>query len=94
MPIYNLTKEKVDELLKEKENLESELKIMTEKNDKIIWEEDLQLFEAEYKKHMHEYCDYMAIDPKIMESYNTSKSTHKKMVMKKRIVVNSKESDS
>ena len=89
MPIYNLTKEKVDELLKEKENLETELKIMTEKNDKILWEEDLKCFEVEYKKHMNEYCDYMAIDPKVMESYNTSKSVSKKMVMKKRIVVNS-----
>ena len=87
MPIYNLTKEKVDELLKEKENLENELKIMTEKNDKILWEEDLKLFESEYKKHMNEYCDYMAIDPKVMESYNTSKTVGKKMVMKKRIVV-------
>jgi DNA topoisomerase-2 len=89
MPIYNLTKEKVDELLKEKENLENELKIMTEKNDKILWEEDLKLFEGEYKKHMNEYCDYMAIDPKVMESYNTSKTVGKKMVMKKRIVVSS-----
>ena len=83
MPIYNLTKEKVDELLKEKENLETELKIMTEKNDKILWEEDLKLFEGEYKKHMNEYCEYMAIDPKVMESYNTSKTVAKKMVMKK-----------
>ena len=85
MPIYNLTKEKVDELLKEKENLENELKIMNEKNDKILWEEDLKLFEAEYKKHMNEYCDYMAIDPKVMESYNTTKGVMKKMVMKKKI---------
>ena len=27
MPIYNLTKEKVDDLLKEKENLETELRL-------------------------------------------------------------------
>ena len=85
MPIYNLTKEKVDELLKEKENLESELAMMQSKTDKILWEEDLKLFEGEYKKHMNEYCDYMAIDPKVMESYNTSKSVGKKMVMKKKI---------
>ena len=89
MPIYNLTKEKVDDLLKDKENLETELKIMTEKNDKILWEEDLKLFEGEYKNHMYEYCDYMAIDPKVMESYNTSKTFVKKMIMKKRIVVTS-----
>jgi len=89
MPIYNLTKEKVDDLLKEKENLEAILTLMKSKTDKILWEEDLKLFEVEYKKHMIEYCDYMAIDPKIMESYNTSKTVGKKMVMKKRISINS-----
>ena len=57
---------------------------MTEKNDKILWEEDLKLFEGEYKKHMNEYCESMAIDPKVMEGYNTSKTVPKKMVMKKR----------
>ena len=90
MPIYNLTKEKVDELLKEKENLETELTLMKSKNDKSIWEEDLKLFELEYKKHMNEYCEYMAIDPKVMEGYNTSKTVPKKMIMKKKIVVSSK----
>jgi len=89
MPIYNLTKEKVDELLKEKENLETELTLMKSKNDKSIWEEDLKLFEVEYKKHMNEYCEYMAIDPKVMEGYNTSKTVPKKMIMKKKIVVSS-----
>jgi len=89
MPIYNLTKEKVDDLLKEKENLEATLTLMKSKTDKILWEEDLKLFEGEYKKHMIDYCDYMAIDPKIMEGYNTSRISSKKMVMKKRISVNS-----
>ena len=77
MPIYNLTKEKVDELLKEKENVETELSIMKSKTDKLLWEEDLKSFEGEYKKHMHDYCDYMAIDPKVMEAYNTYKSGSK-----------------
>jgi len=89
MPIYNLTKEKVDDLLKEKENLEATLTLMKSKTDKNLWEEDLKLFEVEYKKHMIDYCDYMAIDPKVMEGYNTSKNAGKKMVMKKRISINS-----
>ena len=84
MPIYNLTKEKVDELLKEKENVETELSIMKSKTDKLLWEEDLKSFEGEYKKHMHDYCDYMAIDPKVMEAYNTYKSGSKKLLMKKK----------
>ena len=88
MPIYNLTKEKVDDLLKEKENLEATLTLMKSKTDKILWEEDLKLFEGEYKKHMIDYCDYMAIDPKIMEGYNTSRISSKKMVMKKKISIN------
>lgn len=88
MPIYNLTKEKVDDLLKEKENLEATLTLMKSKTDKHLWEEDLKLFEGEYKKHMIEYCDYMAIDPKIMEGYNTSRISSKKMVMKKKISIN------
>ena len=89
MPIYNLTKEKVDDLLKEKENLEATLTLMKSKTDKHLWEEDLKLFEGEYKKHMIEYCDYMAIDPKVMEGYNTSRTAGKKMIMKKRISINS-----
>ena len=40
---------------------------MTNKTIRYLWEEDLKLFEGEYKKHMNEYCDYMAIDPKVME---------------------------
>jgi len=88
MPIYNLTKEKVDDLLKEKENLEATLTLMKSKTDKHLWEEDLKLFEGEYKKHMIEYCDYMAIDPKVMEGYNTSRTAGKKMIMKKKISIN------
>ena len=84
MPIYNLTKEKVDELLKEKENIETELSIMKNKTDKHLWEEDLKNFEGEYKKHMTDYCEYMAIDPKVMETYNTYKSGSKKIIMKKK----------
>ena len=84
MPIYNLTKEKVDELLKEKENIETNLALMKSKTDKILWEEDLKEFEGEYKKHMIEYCDYMAIDPKVMETNNTYKSSNKKITMKKK----------
>jgi DNA topoisomerase-2 len=85
MPIYNLTKEKVDELLKDKENVETTLTLIKSKTDKNLWDEDLKIVEEEYKKHMIEYCDYMAIDPKVMEGYNTSKTAGKKMVMKKRI---------
>jgi DNA topoisomerase-2 len=83
MPIYNLTKEKVDDLLKEKEKRSEELAILKAKTDKDIWEEDLKTFEAEYKKHMDEYYEYMGIDPKEMKN-NAVKGDMKKVVMKKK----------
>ena len=83
MPIYNLTKEKVDDLLKEKEKRSEELAILIAKTDKDIWEEDLKTFEAEYKKHMDEYYEYMGIDPKELKN-NAVKGDMKKVVMKKK----------
>ena len=57
---------------------------MKSKTINYLWEEDLKSFEGEYKKHMHDYCDYMAIDPKVMEGYNTYKSGSKKLVNEKK----------
>jgi DNA topoisomerase-2 len=83
MAIYNLTKEKVDELLRDKEDLESKLVTLTAKTNKMLWEEDLKLFESDYKKHMDDYCDYMSINPKDLNIGKTSKVESKKIVMKK-----------
>ena len=84
MPIYNLTKEKVEDLLKEKEEQEVKLAILHAKTDKCLWEEDLKLFEGEYKKHMDEYCDYMSINIKDLNYGKTVKTEHKKLVLKSR----------
>jgi hypothetical protein len=62
-----MTKEKVEELVKEKEKRSAELEILKNKTDKDIWEEDLKVFEVEYKKHMDEFFEYMDIDPKSVE---------------------------
>ena len=67
MPIRSMTKEKVEELVKEKEKRSAELEILKNKTDKDIWEEDLKVFEVEYKKHMDEFFEYMDIDPKSVE---------------------------
>jgi len=83
MPIYNLTKEKVEELLSEKEELEGRLGVLKTKTDKDLWEEDLKLFESEYKKHISEYCDYMSINQKDL-NFNKSNTETKKLVMKKK----------
>jgi len=83
MPIYSLTKEKIEELLKEKENKNKELEILRAKSDKDLWEEDLQIFEHEYKKHLDEFYDYMDINSKDIE-YKMAKPIAKKVVIKKR----------
>ena len=82
MPIYNLTKEKVEDLLNEKTDLEEKLAILQSKTDKTLWEEDLKLFESEYKKHMDEYCDYMSINPKDLNIGKSGKTENKKIIMK------------
>ena len=84
MPIYNLTKEKVEDLLNEKTDLEEKLATLQSKTDKNLWEEDLKLFEGEYKKHMDDYCDYMSINPKDLNIGKTGKIENKKIVMKKK----------
>ena len=83
MPIYSLTKEKVEELLKEKEKHIQELETLRQKTDKILWEEDLAVFENEYKKHMDEFYDYVGIDPKKLETL-TIKNIQRKVTITKR----------
>jgi len=83
MPIYSLTKEKVEELLKEKEKHIQELETLRQKTDKILWEEDLAVFENEYKKHMDEFYDYAGIDPKKLETL-TIKNIQRKVTITKR----------
>ena len=87
MPIYNLSKEKVEDLLKEKEKYTLELATLQSKTDKDLWEEDLKLFEGEYKKHMDDYCDYMSINPKDMNYGKTNKIECKKINIKKQLLV-------
>ena len=83
MPIYSLTKEKVEELLQEKEAKNKELTILKAKTDKDLWEADLGVFETEFKKHMDEFYDYMDINPKDIEAQMAKPAT-KKVVIRKR----------
>ena len=63
MPIYNLTKEKVESLKKEKQDLQTEVNELEKKTPKDLWEEDLVVFEEEYSKHMKRYYKDMDYDP-------------------------------
>ena len=45
MPIYSLSMDKIDEFKAKIANLESELQIITDKNEKTLWLEDLESVE-------------------------------------------------
>ena len=76
MPIYNLTKEKIEELIKEKEKVEDELKTLKGKTTGEMWMEDLEEFEDEYKKFMKKYYKYYSLNEK--EFSNNCRKAHKK----------------
>ena len=63
MPIRSMCKEKVEDLLKEKEKRTAELALLTSKSAKNLWNEDLTIFETEYVKHMNDFYDYTDIIP-------------------------------
>ena len=48
--IFNLTKEKVDELLNQQKKMEDELKILSKKSPTNLWEEDLNILEEYLNK--------------------------------------------
>lgn len=65
MPLYNLTKERIEELKKECDTLTAELESIKKKTDLMIWEEDLKEFEKHYEVFMKEYYTYMGFDSSI-----------------------------
>ena len=64
MPIYNLTKEKIEELIKDKDKIEGEVKILKGKSTGELWMTDLVEFEEEYKKFMKKYYKYYGLNEK------------------------------
>jgi len=64
MPIYNLTKEKIEELSKEKENIEFKLTSLRNKTVEDLWNDDLIDFEKHYKGFMKNFYDYNDFDEK------------------------------
>jgi DNA topoisomerase-2 len=83
MPIYSLTKEKVDQLMKEKDEQNQKLEILKKKTDKDIWEDDLKQFETDYKKHMDDFYEYMDIDSKKISHAPVKPSTRRIIITKK-----------
>ncbi|SPO39903.1 probable DNA topoisomerase II [Pseudozyma flocculosa] len=54
MQIYNLTKEKVDKLLQERDVKEDEIKVLLGRTPQNLWDEDLHAFEEEWEKVLAE----------------------------------------
>jgi len=59
MPIYNLTKEKIEELKNERDLKSSELELLKSKSEIELWTSDLIVFRQSYKKFMKAYYEYM-----------------------------------
>lgn len=55
MKIITFTKEKLDELKNNKKEKDAEYKELKSKDNKVLWLDDLNLFEKEYEKHLKEY---------------------------------------
>ena len=55
MSLYNLTKEKVDSLKNEKDELQTKFDDLRSKTPKNLWIEDLDEFLVEYNKFMKDY---------------------------------------
>ena len=52
LPIYTLSKEEIDKLLKEKELLLTQHTLLSNQTTKDMWIEELELFEIEYSKFL------------------------------------------
>jgi DNA topoisomerase-2 len=62
MPIYNLTEEKIKELLTEREEVNALIATLKGKTPGDLWMEDLDAFEEEYVRFMAEYYEYNGLD--------------------------------
>ena len=64
MPLYNLTKEKIEELKKELNDIQTQLDILKGKTCMDLWMEDIAKFEKEYIPFMKAYYKYLNYNPK------------------------------
>jgi DNA topoisomerase-2 len=62
MPIYNLTEEKIKELLTERDEVNALIATLKSKTPGDLWIEDLDAFEEEYVRFMAEYYEYNGLD--------------------------------
>ena len=82
MPIYNLTKERVEELENEFNSIKSQREKLSALSESDLWDDDLKLFETKYAKFMEEYYKYFGINKKDLP--NTKTSEKKRKVIRKK----------
>ena len=63
MPIYNLTKERIEELQAEQKDLENQITHLNSKTCKDLWMDDIKDFEKEYTTFMKSYYEDQALNP-------------------------------
>lgn len=85
MPIYNLTKDKIEELKKEKGEVEAKYKKLFDATPSELWLNDIGVFETEYTKFMKRYYEEKEYDPN--DYIKTNKEAKKKLAIKKRETV-------
>ena len=78
MPMDSVTEENVDSIMKEKENTEKEIEILTKTSVETIWSRELSTLDKEYDK-------YKVIREKIQTSPTAAKKTGKKIKLVKKV---------
>jgi hypothetical protein len=78
MPMDSVTEENVDSIMKEKENTEKEIEILTKTSVETIWSRELSTLDKEYDK-------YKVIREKIQTLPTAVKKTGKKIKLVKKV---------
>ena len=81
MPIYNLTKERIEDLKRERDELQVEYDQLKVATIAQLWNKDLAVFETAYKKFMKSYYQYMSLDP---ADYAIIRKKKNKITLKKK----------
>ena len=56
MPIYNLTKEKFEELMKQRDEAQLELDTLLKKPETEMWLDDIEQFNKGYSRYLKRSC--------------------------------------
>lgn len=83
MPIYSLTKERIDKFEDEFDKLMKELDFIRGNGEVELWRIDIDNFVIEYKKHMKEYYEENSLNEKDF-AQKTSSATGRKLYVRRK----------